>query len=316
MSEREHSVDLSSIESKVRPVTPELTPSAELINRLFARQMTPAGEIPKLQGMKVKLMGILKDGADGEEIIGNVIATEGRDLLVQPTERVEIDEGLYQHNIPLEGADLITATAFYLSADPHQCDWVDQNDSSVQLAVFRDIPNRMHIFQDGVDHVRFSINDPELDVLLKQILEQFPEIKTVQDITSLTAFMHDLIPYREYQDPREKGVYTPKLGRELAEFGSVCRHITAVTMATLELRGIETSYVVNKSGKDGSHAYLAIDEGLEGQKERVLSDPTWNVSGTQTEVLMKLLTRGSSLQYHLPENATLHKFEPDWHRTE
>lgn len=316
MSEREHSVNSSSHEEQVVAAASELTPSAQLITRLFARQMTPVEEIAKLHGVRVKLMAILNKDVKGEEIIGNVIAIEGRNILVQPTARVEIDEGFYQHNVPLNGADPLTATAYFLSDDPYGCNWVDQNDPDVQLAVFRDTPKRLHLFRDGVDHVSFSINDPELDKLLEQILTQFPEIKTIEDVASLTAFMHNLIPYKEYQNPEEKGVYAPKLGREIAEYGSVCRHITAVTMAVLELRGIETTYVVNKGSKDSSHAYLAIERGLEGQTERIILDPTWNVSGTQTGVLMKLLTRGSSLQYHLPENSTSHKFEPDWHRTE
>jgi hypothetical protein len=320
MSEREYSFNPSSFEARTSPVTSELTPSAQLIDRLFARQMTPVEEIAKLHGMKVKLMAIPNNEAESKEIIGDVLAVEGRDILVAPTAMVEIDEGCYQHNIPVKNAEPITATAYFLSDNPYDCDWVDQNDPDVELAIFRDTPNRMHLFRNGVDEVRFSKDDPELDKVLEQVLKQFPEIKTTKDIASLTAFTHDLIPYRAYQEPKEKGIFSyPKLGTELVEYGSVCRHIAAVTMAALELRGVEASFVVNKSGKGGthgSHGYLAIDKGLEDQTERIIADPTWNTSGTQTEVLTKLLARGESLQHHLPENATLHQFEPDWHRSE
>lgn len=292
-------------------ITPTL--SEQLIERLFSRSMVSAERVEDLQGMTVKLMALDGNGITGGEYIGNVIETNGRNLVVQPTTRIEIDEGFYQHNVPLLSADPITARAYYISNDPYDCGWVDQNDSNVKLAVFRALPNRMRIYHDGIDEVRFDLVDPDFDKLLEQILKEFPAIRTQNDLAALTSYVHQLIPYRKYTDPREKGVfYKPKFGIELKEYGSVCRHKTAAAIATLELRGIHAVFIHNSGKGTVPHAYYAVYKGLEGQTQPIISDPTANVTGSQAEVLIELQQRGLSINSHLPENALPLKFEPVW----
>jgi hypothetical protein len=293
----------------------EPAPSRQLIGRLFMRYMTSQEEIAQLQvGTRVKLMAI----ADGEEdLIGHVVKTEGRDIVVMPATRVVIDNNYFQHNIPVKNPDPITAPVYFLTRDPFDSgglDPVDQHDPTVKWAVRSALPNRMHVSQNGFDHLGFSINDPELDIILKEILDQFPVIRTAADVAALTASIHTDIPYKEYQDPRKDGVH--KLGTIINEYGAECRDLAAVAIGVAIL-GIDKdkdpkiSYVSNKGSKP-SHGYMAIEEGLEDQTEPILSDPTFNVSGTSTEVLLKLLGRSYSLKSHLPENATSYQFEPDW----
>ena len=286
------------------------TPSEVLVRKIAERHITPVDEVQHLLGERIKLMGYQKNGHN-EETVGEVLSVSGRSLLVLPEFTNTLDQDLYAIKTPITDPTPRIAHAYFLSEDPYGVGFVEYEDPGVTNAVYEYIPKRISIWRDSDVLIGFDGKDPSLDAFLEKALQRFPTIKTKADIAALTSWIYNEVPYRNYEKPKDIS-YTPRLGKELTAYGSVCRQIAALSIAVLELRDIACVPISNTSPQGKGHMYVGIDEGIEGQTERIIVDPTWNVSGTYTEVLQQLAQRKSSQMFHRPLYQEDLEMGPDW----
>ena len=279
--------------------------SERLVRRLFEPYKTPESELAALEGVRVEI----KNSSNGEYQDvhqGEVKSVVGRILFVDVDAIHRYFGEGDDEFLPVTDGWSKVVHAYFITDDPLELGVVDPDDPRVKYEVLTHLPPRMSIFEGPLDLVGFDLKDPDLDKFLDRGLKFFPRIRTPEDLALLTDYVNSSIAYKNKVWDSEKW-YTPGVGKAVAGNGAVCTDLAAIEIAMLELRGISCKFVLSKT-----HAYLAIDNGLEGQTERILADPTWNITGYYNDFLAKHKSSGLGSRHHFP--AKDYRFEPNWDR--
>lgn len=293
--------------------------STRLVAKLSERLVVPPEELVKLLNSRVMIAPGSFGGNVGYEHIGKVLSVSGRDVLFAP----EVDRICYP-----SGKDLIrdakdkkpkVIKTYFTTDDPYGYGSVIYDAPSVRCAISQRVPTKIiiHFSESDTDNfwrdiTTFEMKDSALYPILEEGLRANPSIKNSKDLARLTQWVHDKISYKGYRKS-EDDYSDPSLGEDIFKYGVVCKQIATIALGILELNGIACVPISTYSPRyKKGHVYLGVDRGLVDQTEKVICDPTWNISGTYNEVISTLISRGSVTDFHLPDRAIAHAFYPSW----
>lgn len=255
------------------PEAKNSTPSQKLYDKLLTRMLPSLYTISALKGRTIFLVD--------EGLMGPVVDISVDEFLYQPQIKTLSDGNLKRIDNAEE--ELVIAYDIDLSTPPAP-------------ALARTKPPKMIGFGGtGPSHnLNFAPHDPYLDKILKKALAEIPKVENANDLSTLTKWVHEEIPYNHDNrySARREGLIP--VGELIEKRGAVCRHIAAVELALLELYEVPsvTALVAElynpseqlaamKRGdnyRTTAHMYLnVVIDDVSGLPDMFIADPTNNL---------------------------------------